>query len=661
MTAVSLRRPSPAVLVVPALVAAALALALANAQTYGGLDAVRLVLEQGSAAPVRAVELVYGWLPRVVVALVAGAGLAAAGTVMQQVLRNPIASPLTLGVAAGSQLALSGVTLLAPGMLSLLAEPAAMAGGAAALALVLGLSWHRRLDPTTVVLAGLVVSLYIGALNAGLLLFFQYDLSSLLIWGSGVLTQHDWSDAAFLLPRLAAALALLALLRRPLGVMTLDDASAHGLGLGLQRARLLCLAVGVYITACVVSAVGIVGFVGLAAPALARTLGARTVGQRLLLAPPLGGTLLLLADQIVVGLDPILPGLLPTGALTALVGAPLLLVLLRQLRVGAPSGGMSASAAAGAGRAPRLSSVWLIAALLVLLAVTVGRDAGGWTLDGPFAVLAGEPWRLPRVAAAACAGLLLGLAGALLQRLLRNPMASPEVLGISGGALIGVVATLYLVPTAGQLGLVGAGTLGAFAVVTGLLLFAHRAGGAPERLLLVGIALKALFDATLGVVAVSGTPFWQRLLNWVSGSTYLADWTTVGAALAAVALVLPLALLLHRWVDLLGLGGEQAAARGLHVAGARQALLGLAALATAAATLLVGPLSFVGLMAPHLAYILGFRSSRAQLAGACGIGVALMVGADWLGRTVAVPYEVPGGLVASFVGGLYFMWLLRRL
>jgi iron complex transport system permease protein len=223
-----------------------------------------------------------------------------------------------------------------------------------------------------------------------------------------------------------------------------------------------------------------------------------------------------------------------------------------------------------------------------------------------------------------------------------------------------VTALVFVRPAAGQPALVAVGSAGALATTGGLLWFTRRSGDAPERILLAGIALKALFDGLLGLVAASGSPLWLRLLNWVSGSTYGLSWPLVLGACIGAALLGPVVLGLHRWLELLGLGDESASARGVPVRMARPGLLTLAAVTTALATLLVGPLSFVGLMAPHMARMLGLRRARAQLVGAAGIGVIVMVAADWAGRTLLRPYEWPAGLAAAFLGGLYFMWLLRR-
>ncbi len=641
------------------LIGAGLVLTGVNALELGGAAGWRSALQDPTNASFASVRFTHAWLARLAVTLLAGAGLGAAGAVMQHVLRNPIASPMTLGVAAGAQLALSLLTLMAPGALALYAEPLATLGGAGALALVLGLTWHRDLEPVSVVLAGLVVSIYFGAINAGLLLFFEYDLKALLLWGSGALSQHDWSQATFLTPRLAIAAIGLGLLLRPLTVLTLDARSARGLGLAVQRARLLALGLAVYVTAIVVSAVGIIGFVGLCAPALARQLGARTLRQRLVAAPALGALLLLITDQCVQQADHLIAGVLPTGAVTAVIGAPVLFWLLRWVRPGAPASDPVPHSPMGR-IGLRYAGIAVVTVLACLLALLLTRDAAGWHLQSPLAVLADSPWRAPRVVAAGIGGLLLALAGTILQRLLHNPMASPEVLGISGGALAGVTLLVFFAPAVGHAGLVTAGTAGALVTSAALLAFARGSSATPERILLVGIAVKALTDGLLGLVAASGSPLWTRLLSWVSGSTYGTEWPLVLIGIGMACVLLPLVLALHRWLTLLGLGDATARARGLAATSARLGMLSLAALATALATLLVGPLSFIGLLAPHMARFLGLEDVRGQLAGAAALGASVMMVADWLGRTLLVPYEWPAGLAAAFVGGFYFMILLWR-
>ena len=181
------------------------------------------------------------------------------------------------------------------------------------------LAWRRQLNPVVIVFAGLVINLYLAAISMGLLLFFQEELKGLLVWGSGSLVQNSWSGVSYLLPRLLAAAVLAAVLVRPLAVLELDDASARSLGVSLQHLRLAGLGLAVFVTACVVSVVGLIGFIGLAAPAMVRLLGIRQLGQRLLWAPILGALLLAATDLLLQSLSRFWPVLIPTGAMTALL------------------------------------------------------------------------------------------------------------------------------------------------------------------------------------------------------------------------------------------------------------------------------------------------------------------------------------------------------
>lgn len=605
----------------------------------------------------------YAWWPRLSVALLAGGGLAFAGVLMQQVLRNPLAAPTTLGVASGANLALMAATLMAPGLLVFGREWVALLGGGLAMGLVFLLAWRQGLSPIVVVLAGLVVNLYFGALGMVLLLFHQEALKGLLIWGAGSLSQNNWDGVMFLWPRLLIGGLLAILLLKPLAVLELDDTNARSLGVSLKHLRLASLALAVFVTACVVSVVGMIGFIGLAAPAIVRLLGARRLGHRLLWATLLGALLLSATDLLLQRFSGALPTLIPTGATTAALGAPLLLWLIPRLKLGSerprPAGPNLAHRYPATKRLVGFLSLALLAAIVTALLIGQGTD--GWQWLSTFGSGSMLEWRLPRVLAAGAAGIMLALAGTLIQRITSNPMASPEVLGISGGTAIALMGAIFLIPGVGQLTLIIVGTLGALITLGVLIVLNQRSGFLPERLLLTGVAITALFDAVRSFVLAGGDPRGQQIIAWLSGSTYYVDLAT---ALVVAGLAIVLALIARpfaRWLDLLPLGAATARSLGVNVARSRLALLGLVALLTACATLVVGPLSFVGLLAPHMARLLGFSRARAHLLGAALIGALLMIVADWLGRQLLFPQEIPAGLVASLLGGAYFMWGLRRL
>ncbi|HEJ6927500.1 TPA: Fe(3+)-hydroxamate ABC transporter permease FhuB [Serratia marcescens] len=604
----------------------------------------------------------YSLLPRLTVSLLAGAGLGLVGVLFQQVLRNPLAEPSTLGVAAGAQLGLTIATLwVLPGG-EFTRQLAAMAGAIVVGGLVFGVAWGKRMSPVTLILAGLVLGLYCGAVNSLLALFHYDQLQGMFLWGTGALNQQDWSAVQFILPRLLVAGLLAALLLRPLTLLGLDDGVARNLGLGLSMARFCTLGLAIIFSAMLVSAVGVIGFIGLFAPLMAKMLGARRLAHRMMLAPLLGALLLWLTDQVMLGVTQVWREI-PTGAATALFGAPLLLWLLPRLRSAAtpPPMNLGDKVPAERGNLPG----WILLGGLVLLlgltlALMLGKNAGGWHWSLGAELDSLLPWRWPRVLSALAAGMMLAVAGTLIQKLTGNPMASPEVLGISSGAAFGVVMMLFMVPGDAFVWLLPAGSLGAAATLLIIMIAAGRGGFSTERMLLAGIALSTAFTTVIFLLLASGDPRMGGLLTWLSGSTYSVEPAqALRTALVAAGLMV-LAPLCRRWLTILPLGGATARSVGIALTPARLAILLLAAVLTAMATLTVGPLSFVGLMAPHMARMLGFRRALPQMVIAALLGGLLMVFADWCGRMLLFPYQIPAGLLATFIGAPYFVYLLRK-
>jgi len=604
----------------------------------------------------------YSLLPRLTVSLLAGAGLGLVGVLFQQVLRNPLAEPSTLGVAAGAQLGLTIATLwVLPGG-EFTRQLAAMVGAIVVGGLVFGVAWGKRMSPVTLILAGLVLGLYCGAVNSLLALFHYDQLQGMFLWGTGALNQQDWSAVRFLLPRLLVAGALAALLLRPLTLLGLDDGVARNLGLGLSMARFCALGLAIIFSAMLVSAVGVIGFIGLFAPLMAKMLGARRLAHRMMLAPLLGALLLWLTDQVMLGVTQVWREI-PTGAATALFGAPLLLWLLPRLRSAATPPPMNLGDKVPAERGHLAGWIGLAGVVLLIgltLALMLGKNAGGWHWSLGAELDALLPWRWPRVLSALAAGMMLAVAGTLIQKLTGNPMASPEVLGISSGAAFGVVMMLFMVPGDAFVWLLPAGSLGAAATLLIIMIAAGRGGFSTERMLLAGIALSTAFTTVIFLLLASGDPRMGGLLTWLSGSTYSVEPAqALRTALVAAGLMV-LAPLCRRWLTILPLGGATARSVGIALTPARLTILLLAATLTAMATLTVGPLSFVGLMAPHMARMLGFRRALPQMVIAALLGGLLMVFADWCGRMLLFPYQIPAGLLATFIGAPYFVYLLRK-
>ncbi|MFB2613400.1 iron chelate uptake ABC transporter family permease subunit [Klebsiella pneumoniae] len=518
-------RLSPlAIILLAGLLGVAFALSIVNLNVALPYAQWRQALWQPDVDDIAQMLFHYSLLPRLAVALLVGAGLGLVGVLFQQVLRNPLAEPTTLGVATGAQLGITVTTLWAiPGVLA--SQFAALAGASLVGALVFGVSWGKRLSPVTLILAGLVVSLYCGALNQLMVIFHHDQLQSMFLWSTGTLTQTDWSVAQRLWPQLLGGAILTLLLLRPLTLMGLDDGVARNLGLALSLARLGALTLAIVISALLVNAVGIIGFIGLFAPLLAKMLGARRLLARLLLAALIGALLLWLSDQVILWLSRVWREV-STGSVTALIGAPLLLWLLPRLRsISAPvmNGGDNV-------QPERYYVQWFVLAgvALLLLAVSValafGRDAHGWLWAHGDLLEQLLPWRWPRVLSALFAGVMLAVAGCIIQRLTGNPMASPEVLGISSGAAFGVVLMLFFVPGDAFGWLLPAGSLGAAATLLIIMLAAGRGGFSPHRMLLAGMAL--MLCAVVLFKMKRQRYAWVALLptSWLLICTLTAGW-----------------------------------------------------------------------------------------------------------------------------------------
>ncbi len=607
----------------------------------------------------RQLVALYSQLPRALTAILAGMALALAGVVFQQIARNPLAEPATLGTSAGAYLALTVGTVLFPGLFGVSRELTALAGGAAATLLVFALSWRRGLAPGALILAGLIVSFICGSVSSVLLLYANpYDLS-LYLWGGGSLSQNDWSTVLTLLPRLACCAAALGVLARPLTLLGLDDAAARSIGLPVIWTRLAGLVIAVYLSVSVVCTVGIIGFIGLIAPAMARFAGARTLRQQIVYAPMIGAGLLWSTDQCLLlgtggGRE-----WLPAGAATALIGAPVLLAMLLRgsLPADPPGPGINMTARSRRPWAIVLGAVGLLT-ILAVIALDLGKGVGGWYWASPEQLDGLVAWRGPRATGAAAAGAMLALSGAILQRITGNDLASPEILGLGGGATLALVILALVAPAAGAGWQFAAMCGGAGAVTAALLALGRSTSFSSDRFLISGVAIAALTNAIVVAALATGAPPLQNLKLWMAGST---GQVSAGQALTGLALALAfLAVvpLLRRWLDLLPLGHAAARAAGLHAQRALFMLVLLAAALAAAATLIVGPLAFVGLMAPRLAAHWGIRQPTAQLFGAAAIGAVIMLAADWLGRTLLFPYEMPAGLMASLIGAPFFIWIL---
>ncbi|MFD0212901.1 FecCD family ABC transporter permease [Streptomyces hirsutus] len=265
--------------------------------------------------------------------------------------------------------------------------------------------------------------------------------------------------------------------------------------------------------------------------------------------------------------------------------------------------------------------------------------------------------RLPRVLVGLLVGASLGLAGALFQSISRNPLGSPDVLGLGQGATAGALVVIVLFSgTANQVAL-GA-LVGGLATGFAIYLLAWKRGVHGYRLVLVGIGVSAVVTAVNGyLLTKSDIVDAARAIVWMTGSLDGRDWDQVWPLLALCALLVPLVLANSRGLRMMEMGDDVSYALGVRVERVRLVLMLSAVLLTAAATAASGPVGFVALTAPQLARRLT-RSPGPNLVPAMCMGAALLVSADWISQRAFGAGQLPVGVVTGVLGGVYLLWLL---
>lgn len=266
--------------------------------------------------------------------------------------------------------------------------------------------------------------------------------------------------------------------------------------------------------------------------------------------------------------------------------------------------------------------------------------------------------RLPRALAAFATGGLLALAGALMQVLLRNPLADPYILGVSGGAAVFALAAIML----GLGGLWIGGGAFAGALLSTLLVFAlahGRGGWTPTRLLLTGVVIAAGWSAVISLMLALGPDSSLRsMLFWLMGD--LSHAQVPWRALAVLALGITVALPFARALNILARGELQAGALGVAVRPLNVGIYVVASLLTASAVTLAGSIGFVGLVVPHMLRLVAGTDHRRLLPGAVLLGGALLIVADTVARSLLAPQQLPVGVVTALVGVPLFLYLLHR-
>lgn len=346
-----------------------------------------------------------------------------------------------------------------------------------------------------------------------------------------------------------------------------------------------------------------------------------------------------------------------TGARTASAAAP------------------SARRAGPPGRASRRTGLvvgGVLLAVLCVASVAVGTRAIplGTTID---ALLAFDPSndlhlltvysRVPRTILAILVGASLGVAGAVMQAMTRNPLAEPGILGVNAGAAAAVATGAAFLGVTNVLGYVWFAFIGAAvaSIAVAVLGRAHAAGTNPVRLVLAGAALAVVLGAYTTVVIVNApSSVYSIFRSWTTGSLFGRGYEVLPVAAAACLAGLLLALTIAGPLNAVALGGDMSAALGVSARRTWVVAIAVVLLLAGGATAVAGPIAFVGLAAPHIARSIVGPDQRAVIPSSMLVAAVLLLLADVLGRIVVLPSEIPAGIMTAIIGGPFFIHLVRN-
>ncbi len=267
--------------------------------------------------------------------------------------------------------------------------------------------------------------------------------------------------------------------------------------------------------------------------------------------------------------------------------------------------------------------------------------------------------RLPRALTGAMVGSNLAVAGAILQAVMRNPLADPHIIGISAGAGITGIAVLVLFPAMTYL-MTPVAFLGAMAAAGAIYALAWKNGIKPVRIILAGVAVSAFLSAGISGILVFYSDRVHGALLWMVGGFSAASWNEVAVVAPYWCAGLLLALIGAYYLNVLQLGDDMARALGLNIELARVLLTAVAALLAASSVSVAGLLGFVGLVVPHMVRLLVGTNYSYIIPGSALLGMAVVTLSDTLARVLFAPVELPAGLIMAFIGAPFFLFLLRK-
>lgn len=590
-------------------------------------------------------------LSRFFMCLLCGFLLAFSSLILRIVVQNSLASDTTLGVAPCSSFAILISILFLPDFFNVSKILSGFLGAFLVLFLTFIFMLKKHLNSTSVVLIGLISGMFFSALTSLFVLFYPEESKAFLLFNNGYFTQNGFKDVIGLFCYSSIALIGLYYLAPSLKILNLGDELASSIGQNIFYTKCFALCLSAYFTALVVSFVGVISFLGLFASISVQFFRIKNIRKEFVICGFLG-FLLLTGVDLLLQIFQILRGIeLPTGGVLALIGSPLLIFIVSKMLREYKNHDYSYVLY-------RFKEKNILIGLILLVCVLFFINLYFNFSTSNFEGLQNEIFalRISKLFVLFFCGILLALVGFILQRLSFNPMASPEMLGINSGASLGVLFALYF--SLDQIQIFA--TMGSLLVLCFLFYLSIRFQMSMQKIILIGTAIMFFVDALGKIFLASGDFKAYNFLAYTQAGLINTDIKLIIALFVYTVIFISFLHILYPSLKSFILGENCALAVGVNIIKVKIIFFILSAFACALTSLSIGPFSFIGLLSFHIVRVLGVKKLYNQIFSVALMGVFLIFLAHFVSKIALFPYEIPLGIVATLLGGIYFIFTLKK-
>ena len=592
-------------------------------------------------------------IPRIIGCFIGGSSLALSACILQIIYRNPLLSSSTLGIVSSVKMVMILILIFAPNML--IQNQFILQYIYTLFIFFIIVKISKNMGQNSIIILGMFIGFIQSSITALLTLYNQRWIDSIFFWQLGDVLDGSWENIAYLSLFIIPAFLILFFMKKHLQALVLDKEELISIGINVKLLHIILIVLSIYISVAVISLFGVIGFVGIIAPNLVRMFKVSNVKSMIVVSSFVGAWLVMIADFITQIIDKydLVQGFmsLPAGLFTSVLGGLIIIYMFMQrnffditnhkINISPITYNIS-------------YFVWIGVFVIIISSFYMGHDNIS-TIDIYNYIYGGvESFsiseRLNRLILSITTGAGLSLCGAILQRLLHNPLASPEVLGVSSISFFVVVVAFVFFPfSLNSYTMIFAGIFGALIglmIISCVLIYKNLSTSA---IILVGISLLAIFSALTDILIVFSSSKQTQILQWVNGSFDSVSNDIANGVVVIVLISSIILLSLSRLFMVLPLGRTTNTSVGVNYNFYYILVLFFCVVIIGSVSTAIGPFSLIGLISPYFARIITTVNHKFYNINSMMIGAGLLSLSDGLNRSLHSFLPIPTGIILTLL------------